>query len=67
MVIYFALTMIVPFVQFQVKTGGFVKIIEDYIPDFKLSNGVFWIEKPIEYEGDGTYIHITSEPDNIFL
>lgn len=66
MVIYFALTMIIPFVKFQVKTGGFVKIIEDYIPDFELSNGVFWIEKPIEYEADGTYIYITSEPDNIF-
>ncbi|WP_349948120.1 DUF1189 domain-containing protein [Lacrimispora sp. BS-2] len=65
-VLYFALTMIVPFIKFQVKTGGFVKIINDYIPDFELSDGEFWIENPIEYEADGTYININTDPDNIF-
>lgn len=66
MVIYFSLTMIVPFIKFQFKTGGFVKIIEDYVPDFELSGGTLWVEKPIEYEKDGTYIYIDTAPDLSF-
>lgn len=66
MVIYFSLTMIVPFIKFQFKTGGFVKIIEDYVPDFELSDGTLWVEKPIEYEKDGTYIYIDTAPDLSF-
>ncbi|MBE7722041.1 MAG: DUF1189 domain-containing protein [Lacrimispora celerecrescens] len=66
MVIYFSLTMIVPFIRFQFKTGGFVKIIEDYVPDFELKDGTLWVEKPIEYETDGTYIYIDTAPDTSF-
>lgn len=66
MVIYFSLTMIVPFMRFQFKTGGFVKIIEDYVPDFELKDGTLWVEKPIEYETDGTYIYIDTAPDTSF-
>ena len=66
MVLYFSLTMIVPFLKFQFKTGGFVKIIEDYVPDFKLSGGTLWVEKPVEYEKDGTYIYINTSPDTSF-
>lgn len=66
MVIYFSLTMIVPFIRFQFKTGGFVKIIDDYIPDFELKDGTLWVEKPIEYETDGTYIYIDTAPDTSF-
>ncbi len=66
MVIYFSLTMIIPFIRFQFKTGGFVKIIEDYIPDFELSGGKLWVEKPIEYEEDGVYIYIDTDPATSF-
>lgn len=66
MAIYFSLTMIVPFVRFQFKTGGFAKIIEDYIPDFQLSSGTLWIEHPIEYEEGGMYIYIDTAPDISF-
>nr|WP_314460625.1 DUF1189 domain-containing protein [uncultured Clostridium sp.] len=66
MVIYFSLTMIVPFLRFQFKTGGFVKIIEDYVPDFKLSGGTLWVEEPVEYEEGGMYIYINTSPDTSF-
>ncbi len=66
MVIYFSLTMFVPFIRFQFKTGGFEKIIEDYVPDFKLSGGTLWVEKPIEYEEGGIYIYIDTSPDVSF-
>ncbi len=66
MVFYFSLTMIVPFLRFQLKTGGFIKIIEDYVPDFKLSNGTLWVEKPVEYEDGGIYIYINTSPDTSF-
>lgn len=66
MVLYFSLTMIIPFLRFQFKTGGFVKIIEDYIPDFKLSEGTLWVEKPVEYEQGGMYIYINTSPDTSF-
>lgn len=66
MVFYFFLTMIIPFARFQFKTGGFGKIIEDYIPDFELSNGTLWVERPIEYENGGMYVYINTSPDNYF-
>ncbi|WP_124067280.1 DUF1189 domain-containing protein [Clostridium sp. E02] len=66
MVLYFFLTMIVPFARFQFKTGGFGKIIEDYVPDFELNNGTLWVEHPIEYEDGGTYIYIDTSLDNYF-
>ena len=66
MVIYFSLTMIFPFIRFQVQTGGFARIIEDYIPDFELSGGKLWVERPIEYESGGIYLNINTDPDNSF-
>lgn len=66
MVLYFTLTMIVPFIGFQIKTGGFTKIIEDNIPDFELNDGTLWVEHPIEYDNDGTYIYIDTDPDFFF-
>ena len=66
MVLYFALTMIIPFIRFQIQTGGFTKIIEDNIPDFELNDGTLWVEHPIEYDNDGTYIYIDTDPDFFF-
>ena len=66
MVIYFSLTMIFPFIRFQVHTGGFARIIEDFIPDFDLSGGKLWVERPIEYESGGIYLNINTYPDNSF-
>lgn len=61
MVIYYSLTMLVPFVKFQIKTGGITRLIEENIPDFELSNGTFRIEESFEYEEAGTWIYINTD------
>lgn len=66
MVFYFILTIVVPFAQFQVSTGGLAKLAEDYIPDFKLSGGTLWVEEPFELENDGMYISVDTSPDTVF-
>ncbi len=39
MLIYFAVTVGIPFAKFQITTGGIAAIIEDNVPDFELSDG----------------------------
>lgn len=66
MVVYFSLSVLVPFIRFQASTGGFVKIIEEYVPEFELSDGVLYVEEPIEYEENGMYVCVDTDPDTVF-
>lgn len=63
---YFLVTMVVPFLNFQMKSGGFVKVINENVPNFELTNGTLWVEKPYEYEDSGTYVLIDSDPESFF-
>lgn len=66
MVVYFLLTMVAPFMKFQIEYGGFANIIQEYVPDFELKDGVLWTEETFEYEEGGTYILIDTDPDFYF-
>ena len=62
-ILFFLITVIFPLVKFQVSTGGFEKILEDYVPEFELSGDMFQLEEPIHFEGEGLYVDIDTSPD----
>lgn len=66
MLIYFVITMGIPFAQFQIKTGGIAEILNKNVPEFELSDGVLWVDDVIEYEGDRNYICIDTDPEYYF-
>lgn len=66
MLIYFAVTVGIPFAKFQITTGGIAAIIEDNVPDFELSDGYLWVDDVIEYEEGGRYIYIDTDPQYFF-
>lgn len=66
MLIYFVITMGIPFAKFQITTGGITTIIEDTIPDFELSDGYLWVDDVIEFDEDGRYIYIDTDPEYVF-
>lgn len=49
MLISCLLTMVLPAARF-LSDGGFGRILEERVPDFKVANGEFWIEKPVEID-----------------
>lgn len=63
---YFLVTMVVPFLNIQIKSGGFVKVINENVPDFEIKNGTLWVEKPFEYEDSDTYVLIDSDSESFF-
>lgn len=64
MFFYFLLSVVVPISVFHVRTGGFVHVIRDEIPDFELSHFGFWAERPYSFEDSSNYIRVDS--DRIF-
>ncbi|MCI8268398.1 MAG: DUF1189 domain-containing protein [Lachnospiraceae bacterium] len=59
--IYFLLTMIVPFVRFQMSTGGIVKIIDEMVPDFTIANGRLDVEEQFEFAEGDTYFFVDTK------
>ncbi|NBJ91869.1 DUF1189 domain-containing protein [Parablautia muri] len=66
MLIYFAITMLIPFAKFQIRTGGIGALLDENIPDFELSDGELWVEDVIEYDEGSTYVCIDTDPEYVF-
>lgn len=66
MLIYFIITIVAPFIEFEVVDGGLGAIIEEYIPEFELEEDSLWVGEVIEYEEDGVYIWIDTDPEYYF-
>lgn len=62
----FLLTAVVPVLRFHISTGGISRLMEDYIPDFELTEGRLWVEEPVEFDADGMLIVIDTSPDFFF-
>lgn len=62
-ILFFVLTIVIPQIRFQVKTGGLMNLLETYVPDFELADGEFWLETPFHYEGGGMYIDADTSID----
>ncbi len=61
--LYYLVTVILPFVQFQVSTGGIGKIVDELLPDFTISDNKLHVDEPYELiEGD-VYIFVDTEQE----
>lgn len=66
MLIYFTVTMVIPPLVRNIGSDSLAEEIEENIPDFELKNGYLWVDDVIEYEGNGTYVYIDTDPDYYF-
>lgn len=66
MLLYFTITMLVPFIPFFVVDGGFGTLLDEYVPNFKLTKEGFWVEESVEYDMNDTYICVDTSPDSYF-
>lgn len=66
MLIYFAVTMLIPgLVSVFAPNGGVHRVMES-IPDFELKDGELWVDDVIEYDSGGNYIYIDTDPEYVF-
>lgn len=63
MLIYFVLTIIVPFVRLGSGLGAMIR--ED-VPDFELSNGVLWVDEIVQIDDGSNCIWVDTNPDEVF-
>lgn len=64
--IYFMVTIVFPFVKTQITTGGIAVVLEDNIPDFELSDGYLRVDDVMEYDANGVYIYVDTNPEYVF-
>lgn len=65
--IYFLLSIVIPYVRFQVD-GGFKENIRKMIPDFEISGGKLWVEEDFIFNDSGIYLEVNTEnkTDDLF-
>ncbi len=66
LLIYFMITILIPFVVSQMGSENVRKVFEEGIPDFELSDGYLWVDDVIEVEQNGRYIYIDTDPQYYF-
>lgn len=66
MLIYFAVTMLVPTLVSVFAPNGIVHQVVESIPDFEIKNGELWVDDVIEIDESGTYIYIDTDPEYVF-
>lgn len=66
MLIYFLVTMLIPGLISFVSFSGELQTFMEKIPDFELEDGILWVGDVFEYDEDGTYIYIDTDPDYAF-
>ncbi len=64
MLIYFLLTIIIPFLR--LNGSGLGAAIRESVPDFELKNGVLWVEEMVQIDDGDTCIWIDTNPDEVF-
>lgn len=65
MLIYFLITMGIPFLWFN-GAGGIAAEMDENIPEFELEDGNLWVEDVIRYEEAGSYVEIDTDPEWVF-
>lgn len=63
--IYFLITIIVPFARFQISTGGVVRLVDEVVPDFAIADGRLSVEGQFEFEEGDTYVYVNTEESGI--
>ena len=66
MLIYFVITMLIPFLFTVFTPNGGIQTLLQNVPDFELKNGELWIDDVVEIDEAGTYIYIDTDPEFVF-
>lgn len=66
MIIYFAVTMMIPALVNVFAPNGALHQIMASIPDFELKNGELWVDDVIEIDESDMYICVDTDPDYVF-
>ena len=61
--LYYLVTVILPFVQFQVSTGGIGKIVDELLPDFTISDNKLHVDEPYELIERDVFIFVDTEQE----
>ncbi len=56
----YLLSTVLPIAKFQIETGGFVKIIDETVPDFSLKDGKLDVPEKVEIDESGLYFYINT-------
>lgn len=59
--IYYLVTIILPFVRFQVSTGGIMSLVDDVLPEFTISDNKLWVDSEFELDESGVYVYVNTE------
>lgn len=66
MLFYFLIAYAAPFLVSQIGSSNLIKLIEEEVPDFELSDGTLWVDDVIEYEINDQYVYIDTDPYYVF-
>lgn len=58
--IYYLVTIILPFVRFQVSTGGIMSLADDVLPEFTISDNKLWVDSEFELDESGVYVYVNT-------
>lgn len=58
--VWYLLAIILPIAKFQIATGGFVKIVDEVVPDFSLKDGKLDVPEKVEIDESGLYFYINT-------
>ncbi len=64
MLIYFFIKMVIPFLM--LNGSGLASVIKENVPDFRLENGVLWVEEEVQIDDGDTCVWIDTDPDEVF-
>ena len=63
--IFWIMVSVVPVALNFVRTGGFSKIVETYVPEFTLQNGTLQAEQSYHFANGMMYIDVNTDPSNV--
>lgn len=59
--LYFLVSIMVPYAQFQIRTGGIVRIADEVLPDFTLDHGRMSVDQIFDMVENDTYIYVNTD------
>ncbi len=59
--IYFLITIMIPFARFQASTGGILHMVDQFVPDFTIENCQVRVSRPVEYQDNGIYVFVDTD------
>lgn len=59
--LFFVIAYLIPLAAFMVRIGGIADVLEEHVPDFRLSKGTLWIEETYCFDTGSEYLDIDTE------